>query len=267
MTNNTERPLISLAHETRFKNITQFLAASKDVLSNIDKLADAYQADREIAGAVGARKEYRSTSRRGQGGSPEGSNRTEERLAMAFFNRGVVGLRAKPDQQLHILDYQLPLKTSNRDIGVGKVDLLGSLAGRLAAIELKVPSRSSKVGAESASEAPPRAMLEGLAYCAILEAHYEAVRSEYSQERVLDDTHHKPSLVILAPRQYWDFYLQHSRAGEWVPTLEELARRIEDHPRMGVPIHFLSVEGIVGWSSTEGLPENAHLVTALHDKR
>ena len=62
------------------------------------------------------------------------SNREEERLALALFGQIIPGLG-------EIIDYQVPLKNKQKDMGVGKVDLLAyqEKTATLVLIELKKP--------------------------------------------------------------------------------------------------------------------------------
>ena len=72
------------------------------------------------------------------------SNRTEERLAIQLFN--------EIDE---IIDYQIPLKCTNEDKGLGKVDLLYSQDGELYLLELKK---------EDSHETLIRCIMEGFTY-------------------------------------------------------------------------------------------------------
>ncbi len=61
-------------------------------------------------------------------GSGVATNRDEEHVALAIFNAfrpPNPGLNLPNDEPLYVLDYQIPLKATNPDAGVGKVDLFG----------------------------------------------------------------------------------------------------------------------------------------------
>ena len=101
------------------------------------------------------------------------SNRSEEHLAMALFRAGQMAL---PDgERLRWLDYQFPLKAKRSDQGIGKIDLLGLTdEGRLCVVELKT-ARST--------EDPRIALLQGLAYAAIVEANLERIAMDGERAR------------------------------------------------------------------------------------
>ncbi|AOZ95943.1 hypothetical protein [Butyrivibrio hungatei] len=67
------------------------------------------------------------------------SNRVEEKLAMDMFNY----CKSSPNHMYEgfgrIIDYQIPLKKSNNDEGVGKIDLLSKNDDTLFILELKIP--------------------------------------------------------------------------------------------------------------------------------
>ena len=117
-----------------------------------------------------------------------------------------------PDQRpLEIIDYQMPLQASRGDQGVGKVDLFAVLDGTLpCVIELKKTRRDT----------PLRALLEGLAYCAIVEANAPDIRSEVAEQYGLSAS--RPTLVVMAPDDYWTWYLDHPRAGRWLSPVRDL---------------------------------------------
>ena len=75
---------------------------------------------------------------------------------------------------IELLDYQVPLKARRSDAGVGKIDIFGLNDSAIpVVIELKVLGKGTP-------DTPLRALLEGLAYAAIVEANESAFRSEIS---------------------------------------------------------------------------------------
>ena len=76
------------------------------------------------------------------------SNREEERIALGMFG-GTFNHIGR------IVDYQVPLKSTNKDIGVGKIDLLSLIDGRLIILELKK---------ENSKETLLRCVLEAATY-------------------------------------------------------------------------------------------------------
>ena len=84
----------------------------------------------------------------------EASNRTEERIALDMFNKNyAVG---------HIRDYQIPLKNSNEDTGVGDIDLMAYNKDNQTLTLLELKQRQS-------DETLLRAVLEIFTYWKILD--------------------------------------------------------------------------------------------------
>ena len=161
--------------------------------------------------------------RTGVTGSGASSNRREEHLAVALCNASRGGAAfALPDRRpLEIIDYQMPLKARQSDRGVGKVDLFAVVDGRLpCVVELKVAGESAR------GDTPLRALLEGLAYCAIVEANAADIASEIAEQHPLSAS--RPTLVVIAPDDYWVWYMNHPRAGKWFSAVRDLVSGLRD---------------------------------------
>ena len=129
------------------------------------KLCADFEADRGAAPSRGSRgKAYLELHRDGYPRSDGPSNRREEHLMMALFNAGSLAL---PDgSQLRVVDYQTPLKARRED-RTGKIDGAGLLPdGSLCLMELKSPKNGN-------GDSPFRALLESVAYAAVVEANRE----------------------------------------------------------------------------------------------
>ena len=166
----------------------------------------------------GRRKRYLH-GRTGTSSSGELSNRREEHLAVALCNASRDGaVFALPDgRPLAIIDYQMPLKARQDDRGVGKVDLFAVLDGNLpCVIELK----------RSRRDTPLRALLEGLTYCAIVEANADDIASEVAGQHALSAS--RPTLIVMAPEDYWAGYLSHGSAGRWLPAIRDLVSGLRE---------------------------------------
>ena len=161
--------------------------------------------------------------RTGVTSSRASSNRREEHLAVALYNASRGGAAfALPDRRpLEFIDYQMPLKARQGDWGVGKVDLFAVVDGRLpCVVELKVAGESAR------GDTPLRALLEGLAYCAIVEANGADIASEVADQHALSVS--RPTLVAMAPDNYWAGYLDHPRAGRWLSAVRDLVAGLRD---------------------------------------
>ena len=132
---------------------------------------------------------------------------------------------------LEILDYETPL-TARQSEGVGEIDLFGLIDDRLmAVIELKILRKGGD------ADTPLHAFLEALAYCAIVEKNASDIACEVDNmfKKTVDAG--PPNLVVMAPEDYWSKFLNHPKAGEWLPILINLASEIEN--RTGVATHFV----------------------------
>ena len=89
--------------------------------------------------------------------------------------------------------------------------------------------------------------MEGLAYCAIVEAHFSRIINDLAKAGFQTIADRKPELVLMAPVDYWRFYIEHKKTGNWIPELKELAERIRNHPDISIPVSFISLDNCVSW--------------------
>ncbi|RLA41019.1 MAG: hypothetical protein DRR06_16625, partial [Gammaproteobacteria bacterium] len=148
------------------------------------------------------------------------------------------GLAIDANDPIRILDYQLPLKAKSDDASIGKVDLLALTSGdQLAVVELKYMPVGATV---SRADTPLRAFLEGLAYCAILEADLESLQREAEEKFERPIAKKVPALVLLANSDYWKLYREPKVAGEWMGEMDRLALLVKD--KLGIPVSYLSLK-------------------------
>jgi hypothetical protein len=167
------------------------------------------------------------------------SNRREEHLAVALWNQCQQSgpLQMASMGALLLLDYQFPLKARQGDKGIGKVDLFGVAAdSKPSVIELKIHSAN-----QAMADTPLRAFLEALAYCAIVEANLTDIAQEAFDHFGCGFTESRPTLVVMATKEYWSAYLHHLKTGDWWPTLHGLADQLE--ASFGLESHFLVLRG------------------------
>lgn len=168
----------------------------------------------------------------------ENSNRTEEHLAGALFNTCQKGGKFDlPNRQrLDIIDYQFPLKARQGDKGIGKVDLFGVIDGNIpCVIELKVAGAGGRK-----KDTPLRAFLEGLAYCAIVESNMSEIAKEAKDRFNLQFKIPRPHLIVLAPENYWSYYLEKKAAGDWTAPLKILTKTVCEQIKIGTS--YLSIK-------------------------
>ena len=176
------------------------------------------------------RKKYFVEDHDGKLKGEKKSNRKEEHLAGALFNECQNGKEflLPGKRKLKIIDYQFPLKAKQDDKGIGKIDLFGVIDKQTpCVIELKVDQDSG-----GKSDTPLRALLEGLAYCAIVEANKKEIWQEAKEKFGFKLKGIRPKLIILGPEEYWAYYLNKYTAGDWQKPLINLIKKI---PKQSLP--------------------------------
>ena len=229
--------LLTVYKEPRINHISGFC----DAINELDsyELTCAYHHLRESAPHRHERNKHYFVGHSGVTSSGGKSNRREEHLAVALWNSSQVGRSfALPDgHTLEFLDYQFPLKARQSDKGVGKVDLFG-VAGKTkpCVIELKIHPANTGMG-----DTPLRAFLEALAYCAIVEANAGEIAQEAFDQFGYEFTESRPTLIVMAPEEYWRGYINHQKTGNWWPALRRLADQLEES--FGLESHFIVLRG------------------------
>jgi len=188
----------------------------------------------------------------------EGSNRKEEHLAGALFNHCQEGksLILPDNRELKIIDYQFPLKARQGDKGIGKIDLFGVIDQTIpCVIELKVDQDGG-----TQPDTPLRALLEGLAYCAMVEANRDAIQKEANSKFGLSLQSQGLDLIVLGPEKYWKYFINNEPAGPWQDTIRQLI--VEASNNLPVTISLLSIpDSPLGTES----PSNPKGPLYLHD--
>jgi len=213
-------------------NITQFCNFMLQL--DMKKLRDAYQDLKSRAPRRRQRgKKYFVDCHDGELRGSKKPGQREEHLAMALCNdfcqKG--GVDHAEISKLQFLDYQFPLKGKQSDAGVGKADLFAVIDGALpCVVELKKSDNR---------EAPLRALLEALAYCAIVEANMESIADDALKKFDVRFAAKKPRLMILAPASYWQFFMGKREAGNWQPAFRNLLDGI--HEQIGLRAHLAAL--------------------------
>lgn len=225
--------LIALHSEPEVNRITGFTDAARSL--DIDALSNAYAYLVQNAPKRGlTQRPYFQTSHDGFPSGNETSNRREEHLALALFNQSTQ-FNFPSGRDLNIIDYQTPLKSKQGDKGIGKIDLFGVIDNSIpAVIELKIDSTKGRK-----ADTPLRALLEGLAYCAVVEANILDIADEAKSMFSLHVTQTRPDLIVMAPNDYWISYLSHPRAGDWLPVFETMVTECKQ--KLHINIHLTSL--------------------------
>ncbi len=180
------------------------------------------------------KKQYFQADHDGFPTGDENSIRREEHLALALFNQSHL-FDFPGGRDLNIIDYQTPLKSKRDDKGIGKIDLFGVIDSSIpAVIELKIDGIKRR-----AADTPLRALLEGLAYCAIVEANITDITDEARAKFNLHIKPKRPDLIVMAPQEYWHSYLSKPTAGDWLPVLEGFITELR--LKLGISIHLYSL--------------------------
>jgi hypothetical protein len=168
----------------------------------------------------------------------ENSPRKEEHLAGALFNKCKEGdtFNFPNGGELDIIDYQFPLSSKKKDKGIGKIDLFGVIDKHTpCVIELKVMGKNGRK-----PDTPLRAFLEGLAYCAIVESNISAIAKEAQDRFNLKFKLPRPHLIVIAPEDYWSYYLEKKAAGDWTTPLKTLTKKVCQ--QLKLEVHFVSIK-------------------------
>jgi hypothetical protein len=193
-----------------------------------DQLRLMFEQQRKTAPCRGLHKPY-FVGHDGKTTSGRATNRREEHLAIALWRAYRQCGFALPDgTRLFPLEYQLPLK-SHRDrvnAGLGKADLFCVQSeGEPWIAEMKVhPMRGGRV------DTPLKALLEALAYCAILDADMRHLSRESDDKKLVllrTVSPLRPNLLILAPSEYWDLCGLTEERHCWRGAIQALSQRIE----------------------------------------
>jgi len=230
--------LVELYNCKVVQNLTQFARAAQEL--DVSNLAQKYKELMEVAPRRQERRKKYFVGHEVFLGGKKKSNRKEEHLAGALFNECQKGKRflLPGNRGLNIIDYQFPLKARQDDKGVGKIDLFGVIDDETpCVVELKVDQDGG-----NRSDSPLRALLEGLAYCALVEANQKYIWEEAKNKFGIKLKGVQPHLMILAPEGYWSYFFNTSSAGNWFAPLLQL---IEDMNKCQLPFtSLISLENV-----------------------
>jgi hypothetical protein len=249
-----QHPLIELANDREVRQSRSFRETAASLTG--EALAEMYQ--QEVANApkrYDADKKFLVgqkgvVARGGKSGKPH------EHLAMALVNRfrsvgeGLDLPAAPAGDTFDALAYQVPLKIrqTDPDKRIGRVDLIGAIPEeRLAIVVLKYVSPSATRG--STGDTPLRALLEGLAYTAIVQANRNEIIGEVDLEygRKLSDE--PPIFILLGSTRYWELCRKREaqKGAAWINQMERLAQEIDENLGIAVRYFGLKLQGDPGW--------------------
>ena len=209
---------------------------------NVDALCKEYDKLMKVAPN---RSAYGKRYFVGHDGCPSANNpgcASAKHLAIALWHLQAKWPRASGGW-MRLLDYEVPLKASNNDERLGKIDLLGATnRGRPVIIELKVSQKNNSRG-----NTPLLALMQGLRYAAVVQANNRAIAAEARERYDIDVSDEPPIVQIMAPEDWWRGWFEMAdstrrAAGEWEPKLIDFLTELEK--RLGILIECVSLQEI-----------------------
>jgi hypothetical protein len=249
-------PLIGLSNDREVRQAKGFkdaaAALSGEQLAGLFETEAANAPKRAEVGKKYLVKVKLPTSRR--------PNKDEEHLSLALLRHcrdSAAGLDLPPFGNLDLLAAQVPLATASVDRslgdadpnkGVGKIDLLAvGPEDRLTVVKLKFAAPGATRG--GTGDTPLRALLDGLAHCAIAGANREFLSSELSAALGRSLSDQPPAFALIASPRYWELCRKREaqKGAAWIAQMERLAREVEE--RIGVQVLYqaVSLQGDPGW--------------------
>jgi hypothetical protein len=210
---NQPSTLISLASSREFNAASRLTASCKSL--DPARLVDAYDELVQTAPKRHLADKRYFVGHTGVPSTGKWTNRREEHLAIALWN-DTPHWQLPNGSALDLLDYQVPLKARQSDRGVGKIDLFAiDDSNRPVVAELKILGKNH-------ADTPLRALLEALAYAAIVEANGDAFRSEIQELLGRRTTRERPDLLVAAPNDYWMMWDGREAAAGWFEAFSSL---------------------------------------------
>jgi hypothetical protein len=139
--------------------------------------------------------------------------------------------------------------------GVSHIDLLGlGPADRLVVGRVRFVAPTATRG--GTGDTPLRALLEGLAHCAIVQANRDALSAEIAAKAGRGAADAPPLLILLGSPRYWELCRRREaqKGAAWIKELERLAQEIDQAVGVAVIPLACQLQGDPGWSYPQGSP-------------
>jgi hypothetical protein len=254
-----QHPLIDLAQSRDVKQAKGFRQVAEGLTG--ESLDEQYRVEVANAPRRGeAGKKYlgshpKAPTGRRNGKDPEHLSMALMRAARESDTHG--GIKLSDGGEITLIDFQVPLATAapDKSLGdadpnknIGKLDLLGLMPDdRLAAIVVKfVPPSATRGGT---GDTPLRALLEGLALTAMVDANREAISAEVKAATGRTVSSEAPALVLLGGKRYWEICRKREaqKGAAWIRELERIAREVPEVTGVEILYLGIEVEGDPGW--------------------
>jgi len=271
-----QHPLINLSNDRTVKQATGFKQAAADLRG--EKLAEMYQ--QELANAprraAAGKKFFASFNAKLASARRAGRDGEHASIALVEHCRTTSEALRLPDNEgeIQLIHALVALKSAQPEkdrgeddpnFGVDRIDMLGVGPGnRMAVVCVRyLASDSKRVGV---GDTPLRALLEGLANCAIASANRKDLQGEVTERGGAEMVDEPPILYVVGSKRYWELCRKREaqKGAVWIRELQRLATEIERD--IGVTVRYLglALQGEVGWSYTSGAPvlEAPPMITA-----
>ncbi len=261
----SKHPLLERAASADVRNAKGFRAVAATLTGEI--IATEWAAERESAPrrAESGRKHLVQANRKLA--AERRPDRDSEHLALALATRSAEGgaALALPGGGVFApLHGGVVLKSAQPDPALGAddpnwgaepIDLLGlGPDGRLAVAVVRwLAPGAARI---STGDTPLRALLEGLAWVAGVEANRESLVAELTEKTAETISAAPPALHLIASFRWWELSRKREaqKGAAWIRELERLAREVGD--KLDVPVRFLILRtpGDPGFSHASGAP-------------
>ncbi len=260
-----KHPLLERAASAEVRNAKTFCAVAAALTGEV--LAAEFAAERDSAPlrAFSGRKHLVAANKKlAAERRPE---RDSEHMALALAARGESGGAALPvagGGAFEALHAGAALKAGQPDPALGSddpswgaepIDLLGiGPEGRIAVAVVRwlAPS-ATRVGT---GDTPLRALLQGLAWVAGVDANRETLAPELAEKTAQALSPAPPALLLIGSQRWWELSRKREaqKGAAWIRELERLAREIGD--KLDIPVRFLTLRtpGDPGFSHASGAP-------------
>ncbi|MFQ5696779.1 MAG: hypothetical protein ACE5IL_00655 [Myxococcota bacterium] len=247
----THHSLLELAEDRQVRQASGFRKMAAELKG--ERLAELYEAQRQSAPE---REHYLGTPPHAVRSVPKAPR--EEHLALALVNWCGVELRALElpgGDPVCWLDARVALEPEGTRSGIGPLDLLGVGPGdRLVVAELKFIPPSASRGATG--ETPLRALLQSLAWAAIVEARLEPLRAEVAERIGRPVSKEPPLAIVLGNSRYWELCRKREaqKGAAWICELERLAEEFQAACGREARYAGVALEGDPGWEYPDRQP-------------
>jgi hypothetical protein len=261
----SKHPILSRAASAEVRNAKGFRAAAAGLTGEL--IAAEWAAEREAAprrSASGRKHLVQANRKLAAERKPE---RDSEHLALALAARseeGGAALALPGGGTFAPLHAGVALKSAQPDPALGAgdpnwgaepIDLVGvGPDGRLAVAVVRWLAPSA--ARVSTGDTPLRALLQGLAWVAGVEANRETLLAELTEKTAETISPAPPALLLIASFRWWELSRKREaqKGAAWIRELERLAREIGD--KLDIPVRFFTLRapGDPGFSHASGAP-------------